>query len=743
MSMTTNTITPRMISAFCAKRLAGLLDAPDLAALETHLLNLLSRRIRPALLEGSYDWIAVEDVTGIAASRLDGIARQLRPIFDAVARAAGATMNDLARPASTGGASESKVPRKKREYKKRTIEEFPQALWTEWEEPSSFVDALNLHIKRHGDSVRHLYRAVIAGDKASNLRTLMKWATGELVPRSVQSLAVLGRIERRYRLPSGYFKAKLPHPSRAPTGLVLDDFTPSERRRLSWHLPDDFNSRPRKEQEEILDWVNRVIITGSTDYRAYQAAAIRNKYAVRFRSVQGGSSRSRAEGCDAGGEVQSTVVDATPALEADLTSLLRFKTSTLTAMGQQRNGVWGTETASQKVEHLGLFFGAFVASPNSVVKGYGADLNSLCFAMLVFPSVWDWYLQWREERRGFYTAWEVDMLSVVLGMVRSGTGWLRQTPGLSKRLVPIEGLITAEEIATVQADWDAACEAMHKHGRNRIKEISRVSKVHRDPFEPILPILEADSPVGEYRKITDEIIRLMPDERRYPRAAAEAVRSFLLLRIGLHTGLRQKNLRQLRVGAKGSVPMSERALADLRCGELRWSTREHGWEVFIPSVAFKNASSSFFGKKPFNLILPDLAGLYSMIESYVDRHRAQLLGSATDPGTFFVKTVKQSSANGAYNQNTFYEAWRLTIQRYGIFNPYTGRGAIKGLLPHGPHNVRDVLATHILKRTGSYEQASYAIQDTPEMVAEHYGRFLPQDKAAIAAQVLNRVWDAA
>ena len=61
----------------------------------------------------------------------------------------------------------------------------------------------------------------------------------------------------------------------------------------------------------------------------------------------------------------------------------------------------------------------------------------------------------------------------------------------------------------------------------------------------------------------------------------------------------------------------------------------------------------------------------------------------------------------------------------------------------GPHNVRDVLATHILKVTGSYEQASYAIQDTPEMVASHYGRFLPQDKAALAAQILNRVWEAA
>ena len=34
--------------------------------------------------------------------------------------------------------------------------------------------------------------------------------------------------------------------------------------------------------------------------------------------------------------------------------------------------------------------------------------------MLVFPSVWDWYLQWRERRRSFYTKCEVDMLGVVL-----------------------------------------------------------------------------------------------------------------------------------------------------------------------------------------------------------------------------------------------------------------------------------------------------------------------------------------
>jgi hypothetical protein len=215
-----------------------------------------------------------------------------------------------------------------------------------------------------------------------------------------------------------------------------------------------------------------------------------------------------------------------------------------------------------------------------------------------------------------------------------------------------------------------------------------------------------------------------------------------MLRLGLHLGLRQRNLRELRVCFRGRIPTAERQLEDMNCGELRWSDRDCGWEAFIPSVAFKNASSSFFGSKPFRLILPDLGGLYERIDAYLDRHRACLLGPVTDPGTFFVKTAKKNSASAAYDQYTFYEAWRLTIQRHGIYNPYTGRGAIKGLLPHGPHSVRDVLATHILKQTGSYEQASYAIQDTPEMVAKHYGRFLPHDKSAIAARILNRVWEA-
>lgn len=183
-------------------------------------------------------------------------------------------------------------------------------------------------------------------------------------------------------------------------------------------------------------------------------------------------------------------------------------------------------------------FGALVAPPKSAVRGYGIPLEDLTTALLVFPPIWDWYVKWRERRRGFFTAWEIDILRQAQALSRRETGWLRQNPHLAMKLKPIAGLVTASDIDAARSDWPACCDVIHKFASVRAKEVQRVARVHRDPFEPILPILEADSPVGEYRKITEEILQRMPEERRNPIAAAEATRSFLMLRLGLHSGLR-------------------------------------------------------------------------------------------------------------------------------------------------------------------------------------------------------------
>ncbi|MFG1306029.1 hypothetical protein V5F34_18060 [Xanthobacter autotrophicus] len=764
----------RMIVKFCQVRGSALLTPREMAAFRSYLLLLLAEGELPPGPRGAPGWPAIASLCGIDVEVMVKAGPALTPVVDALAREI-SSRNPKARPtrsnrpatassdakgqlhqppASAPSESEAPPAKRKRDWKTgpkpKPIVEFPSARESEWDDPATFAEALALHMERHGERTCYLERVLAAGGCPVSVTTIRMWLRDRKVPRTADSLRALDFLDQRYRLPTGYFRSKLPIADRSPSAKKLPGIDRAERRRLAWHLPHDFDRRPLREREEILEWVQRVVISGATEYRQFQAAAMRQPYAIRFPEFQSKKGRRarpsvdhRLFGPEIDPDLAGAIMDAPPQLAAEMVELVRFKTATLTSFGFQRNGVWGEETASQKIEHFGLMFGALAAAPSGAVRGFGVPLANLTFGLLVFPIVWDWYVQWRERRRGFFTKWEIDMLTVALALTRKETGWIRQNPAFAERLKPIPNLITEADIAAVRADWDGACDAFHKHAQARVREISRVARVHRDPFEPIMAVLEAESPLREYLKIPEEILRLMPDARRYPVAAAEAVRSFLMIRFGLHLGLRQKNLRQLLVCPRGHHPSTERQLEDAKCGELRWSERDQGWEVLIPARAFKNATSSYFGSKPFRLVLPDLGNLYHYIDAYLDRHRKVLLHDAPDPRTFFVKSVKASTREASYCRNTFYEAWRLTTQRYGIYNPYTERGAIKGLLPHGPHNVRDVLATHILKVTGSYEQASYAIQDTPEMVASHYGRFLPQDKAALAAKILNRVWEAA
>ena len=206
-------------------------------------------------------------------------------------------------------------------------------------------------------------------------------------------------------------------------------------------------------------------------------------------------------------------------------------------------------------------------------------------------------------------------------------------------------------------------------------------------------------------------------------------------------GVRQRNLRELLLNPRGTRPRETRELEQKRRGELRWNEKNRTWEVFIPAVAIKNGGSSFFNWRPYHMTLPDREDLYWWIDRYIEKHRKVLLKGHKDPGTFFVRTMWGASyENAEFNVGSFYSQWKVMIQHYGIYNPYTKRGAIEGLLPHGPHCARDVLATHLLKTTGSYELASFAVQDSLEAVMRHYARFLPHEKVARAAIELNKVW---
>jgi len=177
----------------------------------------------------------------------------------------------------------------------------------------------------------------------------------------------------------------------------------------------------------------------------------------------------------------------------------------------------------------------------------------------------------------------------------------------------------------------------------------------------------------------------------------------------------------------------------MRCGELRWNGRREHWEVFIPYRHSKTLFILFLSQtvsgrigKPWQFVRRH-CGLFGV-------HRVVLLEGFKDPGTFSLGPLKTFGCAIRQLTATNHSA-SLGKSNSAIWNLQSlyWKRAITGLLPHGPHNVRDVLATHILKQTGSYELASYAIQSTQKLLLKLWS-LLAYDKTARAAKILNTVW---
>ncbi len=62
----------------------------------------------------------------------------------------------------------------------------------------------------------------------------------------------------------------------------------------------------------------------------------------------------------------------------------------------------------------------------------------------------------------------------------------------------------------------------------------------------------------------------------------------------------------------------------------------------------------------------------------------------------------------------------------------------RGLLPFGPHSIRHVVATEVVKSTGSFEAAANMLLDSIDMVVQHYARFAPRDRYSHGWRVYAR-----
>jgi hypothetical protein len=298
----------RKISTFCDVRVAPLVSSRELNNIRPYLLSLIIYRKYPQTRSGRTNWLSIQAACGLETVMSDALRKTLQSGLEAIVRwidkegpepEDDRSMTKVVKPgrhSKDGSSTFSGTigrPRAKTGVPPKPIEEFPAPLFDASEDPVEFASALMYHMRRHGDSDWHLHRAVVDRHPGFERSTLVSWRKGTKSPRTVDSLEVLSSIERRYRLRSGYFKAKLPHQSRSASGFELaSEVSAAERRRLAWHLPDDFNTLPFAKREEILEWGRRVIITGSTDYRRFQATASKQRYAIRFPAISYGGTLS-------------------------------------------------------------------------------------------------------------------------------------------------------------------------------------------------------------------------------------------------------------------------------------------------------------------------------------------------------------------------------------------------------------------------------------------------------------------
>lgn len=193
---------------------------------------------------------------------------------------------------------------------------------TAWKDPATFGEALQLHARRHDETIYHLYNAVVRPEDGVNRSTLISWGRGKRTPRAAISLEILGRIERRYRLRAGYFLSlsgtRIEHQAIFDFGRHLQ----SERRRLAWHLPRRFQPtiKPGKGRNPELG--------PHRDHKRQRTiAGIRSKApfasAMRFASAVPRGRSASLHRTDAGRK--SGIVIAPKRLNDEMAEFLRFK----------------------------------------------------------------------------------------------------------------------------------------------------------------------------------------------------------------------------------------------------------------------------------------------------------------------------------------------------------------------------------------------------------------------------------
>lgn len=576
--------------------------------------------------------------------------------------------------------------------------------------PADLAGALTFLLGTSGTSYNELGKYLGTEGKFTSL--VSRWASGKCVPL-ISHLEVIHKIEEFFNLPPETLASRIVfYPAPGLQALLRREGFPRARgvsySKLASLLPDDFPTLSGEVQRRMVSDAVEYIIQSKSEYRRRLGRLTKDPYRLKIKNYP-------------------------PRLLAEMEHLVYFKTAEIPPPGYRRHpdNKW-KKTTAQRSGTTGFFyaltesvFGVLTAPKEKF--GAGLNIGQLTITHLALPAVWRVFFDFMEDRTGKIPVSTVAHdLNMIYSWLNEEFGWLVQSPWLADALNPIPEILSEEDVGLAKTDWLAFIKKIKsdlKEIKDHIDKMEKTTPPDRDSHLPILPILESDAPLQILRNAIKEYELKIPHRSTAPVNAALGLRNVIFLRILAETALRSYNMLNLTWKPDNS-------------GQLRKHQNGH-YYIEISPDKFKNPQSSYFGppKAKYNYKVNLSNKLTLLLDEYLLHERNYLLsrwaeskgisGEIYDEGFLFISESRALSQGMTYSMIS-YLMYTFTSAEL-VYNPLTGTG-IKGVEPFCLHGVRHIVATHVLKVTGSFADAAAAIQDTAETVRIHYARYLPSDR---------------
>jgi hypothetical protein len=539
--------------------------------------------------------------------------------------------------------------------------------------------------------------------------TFQGWYYGTVTPSRLCS-GHLTRIETLFKLPVGALSG------RVVGGLIGGCFrlsqlpeclreNPELAKRIKPHLPDCFLDLPADTQMEIVESIRHDILKSRDPYAIKLAELLKLPYKLKEWPEQ-------------------------PAQE--FREFAAFKMAVRPPLGMKRNGKWRPHTKDKWEMDFSYFFGALLLPQDAEdvrLRGIGMNPSNLTLALVACPTLVDWYIRFRCEACNKYTRYVLGLLQEYRSMLRAGTGWLRQRPWLASRLRPISidsvELISPELVRKAQSDWDGVCDdAIHRY-HELTAEVKELVEVARDPFFRIKGITDMEDPIEALEQLIRGMKGVKYNPHTQPLFYHLALRNRALVSLMAVTGLRSYTVEQLDYTGDDT-------------GHLK--PVNGGYVLDIPRSFFKMEDSPFFGpenaREDYHAELPDVFDFNETMEEYLTRSRPWLLNTfypneKSQP--LFVHSAGARSAR--MTVKNMHKALKAETERHLVENKWRGTG-IRLVEAFGPHAIRHIRGTAAVKKTGSFQVAGDANQNTAKTAEKHYARFIPKDRTRRANSIL-------